>query len=105
MNAAAFSICRQCKKLFPFHEIRAGMCFACCDQTCDEMARDTTTWFTVNDGIRQDEIEAMDEVEAKMAFIERYDLTSREHDFVHAVAQQTPTMTPIEQRIRHDEAA
>jgi hypothetical protein len=40
--------------------------------------------FIVGDGIRQEEIEATDETEAKMAFIERYDLAPREHDFVRA---------------------
>ena len=32
MNAASLTLCLQCKKLFPFHETRAGMCFACCDE-------------------------------------------------------------------------
>jgi hypothetical protein len=62
-------------------------------------------WFTIDDGIRSDEIEATDETEAKMVFIERYDLGPREHDFVRATPQPAPTMTPIEQRIRDDEAA
>jgi hypothetical protein len=48
-------------------------------------------WFIVGDGFRQEEIEAMGEAEAKMVFIERYDLAPREHDFVRATrAVATP---------------
>jgi hypothetical protein len=41
--------------------------------------------FIVGDGIRQEEIEAVGEAEAKMVFIERWDLAPREHDFVRAI--------------------
>lgn len=61
-------------------------------------------WFIVGDGIYQEEIEATDETEAKMAFVEKHDIAPREHDFVRA-SVRPEEMTPIEQRIRDDEAA
>src|SRR4051794_6353263 len=35
VNARNLTLCTECRKLFPFHETRSGMCFACHDAVYD----------------------------------------------------------------------